>query len=161
MNIDQNEFKNKELIVRKTIVSFLEKLFTFLEYDISHERIKIVLYDEKGYETKSEEFIKDVYDAYVYLLRNSSNAFTSKLLNRFFFIYFGEVIDDNVTKRIVTNYFDYLNKPLLESAVDFHIDVFKICDSFKEKDRIIISLVLFNVFLVRNGIPTIKMSVVE
>ena len=161
MNIDHNEFKNKELIVRKTIVSFLEKLFTFLEYDISHERIKVVLYDDKGYETKSEEFIKDVYDAYVYLLRNSSNPFTSKLLTRFFFIYFGEAIDDNVTKRIVTNYFDYLNKPILESAVDFHIDVYKICDSFKEKDKIIISLILFNVFLIRNGIPTIKMSVVE
>ena len=157
MNI--KKFENKELYVRKVLVSFIEDVFNFLGYNVEHDRIKKVLYAEDSFKSIDEEKIKRVYDAYIYLVFNAKNPLTNQILNTFFYIYFGKEIDTNISLRIASKFFDFIDKPIIESATDFHICVFNEIDFINEEDKLIISLIFFNYFLIKNNIPTIRMMV--
>lgn len=157
MNI--KKFENKELYVRKVLVSFIEDVFNFLGYNLEHDRIKKVLYAEDSFKSIDEEKIKRVYDAYIYLVFNAKNPLTNRILNTFFYIYFGKEIDTNISLRIASKFFDFIDKPIIESATDFHICVFNEIDFINEEDKLIISLIFFNYFLIKNNIPTIRMMV--
>lgn len=157
MNIKKLE--NKELYVRKVLVSFIEDVFNFLGYNLEHDRIKKVLYAEDSFKSIDEEKIKRVYDAYIYLVFNAKNPLTNRILNTFFYIYFGKEIDTNISLRIASKFFDFIDKPIIESAIDFHICVFNEIDFINEEDKLIISLIFFNYFLIKNDIPTIRMMV--
>lgn len=157
MNI--KKFENKELYVRKVLVSFIEDVFNFLGYNLEHDRIKKVLYAEDSFKSIDEEKIKRVYDAYIYLVFNAKNPLTNRILNTFFYIYFEKEIDTNISLRIASKFFDFIDKPIIESATDFHICVFNEIDFINEEDKLIISLIFFNYFLIKNNIPTIRMMV--
>lgn len=157
MNI--KKFENKELYVRKVLVSFIEDVFNFLGYNLEHDRIKKVLYAEDSFKSIDEEKIKRVYDAYIHLVFNAKNPLTNRILNTFFYIYFGKEIDTNISLRIASKFFDFIDKPIIESATDFHICVFNEIDFINEEDKLIISLIFFNYFLIKNNIPTIRMMV--
>ena len=157
MNI--KKFENKELYVRKVLVSFIEDVFNFLGYNLEHDRIKKVLYAEDSFKSIDEEKIKRVYDAYIYLVFNAKNPLTNQILNTFFYIYFGKEIDTNISLRIASKFFDFIDKPIIESATDFHICVFNEIEFINEEDKLIISLIFFNYFLIKNNIPTIRMMV--
>ena len=157
MNI--KKFENKELYVRKVLVSFIEDVFNFLGYNLEHDRIKKVLYAEDSFTSIDEENIKRVYDAYIYLVFNAKNPLTNRILNTFFYIYFGKEIDTNISLRIASKFFDFIDKPIIESATDFHICVFNEIEFINEEDKLIISLIFFNYFLIKNNIPTIRMMV--
>lgn len=157
MNI--KKFENKELYVRKVLVSFIEDVFNFLGYNLEHDRIKKVLYAEDSFKSIDEENIKRVYDAYIYLVFNAKNPLTNRILNTFFYIYFGKEIDTNISLRIASKFFDFIDKPIIESATDFHICVFNEIEFINEEDKLIISLIFFNYFLIKNNIPTIRMMV--
>ena len=157
MNI--KKFENKELYVRKVLVSFIEDVFNFLGYNLEHDRIKKVLYAEDSFKSIDEEKIKRVYDAYIYLVFNAKNPLTNRILNTFFYIYFGKEIDTNISLRIASKFFDFIDKPIIESATDFHICVFNEIEFINEEDKLIISLIFFNYFLIKNDIPTIRMMV--
>ena len=157
MNI--KKFENKELYVRKVLVSFIEDVFNFLGYNLEHDRIKKVLYAEDSFKSIDEEKNKRVYDAYIYLVFNAKNPLTNRILNTFFYIYFEKEIDTNISLRIASKFFDFIDKPIIESATDFHICVFNEIDFINEEDKLIISLIFFNYFLIKNNIPTIRMMV--
>ena len=156
MNIKLENFKDKEVFVRKNLVRFIENLFKFLGCNLDHDRFKKVLYAEDSFRSEDEERIKRAYDAYLYLLYNSKNPLTNKILNTFFYIYFEKEIDKNVSLRIATKYFQYVDKPVLESSVDFHIDVFNEIDCANDEDKLVISLIFYNYVLAKNNIPTSK-----
>ena len=153
MELNLSKFKNKEILVRKILAGFIEKLFNYLGYKLNHDRVKKVLYGEDSFNSNTEERIKRAYDGLIYLLTNSKNPLTNKILNTFFYIFFNKEIDSNVALRIVTKFFEYIDKPVIESSVDFHIDVFNEIDCANEEDRLIISLIMFNYFLAKNDIP--------
>lgn len=157
--MNMKKFENKELYVRKVLVSFIEDVFNFLGYNLEHDRIKKVLYGEDSFKSIDEEKIKRVYDAYIYLVFNAKNPLTNRILNTFFYIYFGKEIDTNISLRIASKFFDFIDKPIIESATDFHICVFNEIDFINEEDKLIISLIFFNYFLIKNNIPTIRMMV--
>ena len=157
MNI--KKFENKELYVRKVLVSFIEDVFNFLGYNLEHDRIKKVLYAEDSFKSIDEEKIKRVYDAYIYLVFNAKNPLTNQILNTFFYIYFGKEIDTNISLRIASKFFDFIDKPIIELVNDFHICVFNEIDFINEEDKLIISLIFFNYFLIKNDTPTIRMMV--
>ncbi len=155
--IDFSKYVNKELFVRKKMTNFIEKLFKFLGYSFDHDRYKNILYSEDNVRNQMEEKVKNSYDAYIYLLSNCKNTVTQKFLNTFFYIYFGKEIDSNVTLRIATKYFGFIDYPPFETAVDFHIQVYNEIDCANEEDKLIISLMFFNYLLVKNNIPTIRL----
>lgn len=154
---DLTKIKNKEVLIRKKMASFVEKICCYYGHNLAHDRFKKVAYNEDFFNTSDEEKAKRIFDSQLYLLLNSRNALTSKIINTFFYIYFGFEVDTNVALRIATKYFDYIDGPTIESATDFHIDVFNEIDCANEEDRTIISLIFFNYVLAKDSIPTIRL----
>ena len=78
--------KDKELVVRKRVVNFLEKIFKYLGYEFRHDNYKSVAYGETCFLTPLEERAKNYIDAFNYLLSNKNNILTSKILSKFIYI---------------------------------------------------------------------------
>jgi predicted nucleotidyltransferase len=145
---------NKEILVRKKITNFVEKIFKSYAYHFDHDRFKKVCYGEDCFRSLDEEKFKNYYDAYNYLLINNKNQLTNSLLNKFFFLIFGKQMDESLLLRIASNFFNYMDKPPLESAISFHLEVYQELD-FQEEEKTIISLMFFNYVLTKNNIPSI------
>lgn len=156
--VDFSRFFNTELLVRKTLAGFIEKLFNYFGCKPNHDEIKKVLYGDDRFHSPIEERMKNAYDAYLYLLFNAKNPLTNRILNSFFYIYFGKEIEPSVSLRIATDWFKYVDAPAIEGAVDFHTDAYNEIDFTLEEDKLIISLMLLNYCLVKNDIPTIQLT---
>ena len=117
--------KGKELIVRKRIVSFLEKIFKYLGYEFRHDNYKSVAYGEMCFLTPLEERSKNYIDAFNYLLSNKNNTLTSKILSKFIYIIKQEVIDEDILKRISSYYFYLDNSDELDKALKLNLFVYR------------------------------------
>lgn len=149
-------FENKEILVRKTIAGFIEKLFAYHGYGLNHDRVKKVCYNEDAPNSEIEERAKSSYDAFVYLLTNCKSPLTNRIVNTFFYLYFGKAIEESVALRITTRFFDYLDKEPFETASYFHIDVYDELDFCCEEEKLNISLMFFNYVLSKNNIPVLR-----
>ena len=147
--------KGKELIVRKRVVSFLEKIFKYLGYEFRHDNYKSVAYGEMCFLTPLEERSKNYIDAFNYLLSNKNNALTSKILSKFIYIIKQEEIDEDILKRISSYYFYLDNSDELDKALKLNLFVYKELDFMNHEERLVISLMMFNYCLVKSGIPCI------
>ena len=147
--------KGKELIVRKRIVSFLEKIFKYLGYEFRHDNYKSVAYGEMCFLTPLEERAKNYIDAFNYLLSNKNNALTSKILSKFIYIIKQEEIDEDILKRISSYYFYLDNSDELDKALKLNLFVYRELDFMNHEERLVISLMMFNYCLVQNNIPCI------
>lgn len=147
--------KGKELIVRKRIVSFLEKIFKYLGYEFRHDNYKSVAYGEMSFLTPLEERAKNYVDAFNYLLSNKNNAITSKILSKFIYIIKQEEIDEDILKRISSYYFYLDNSDELDKALKLNLFVYRELDFMNHEERLVISLMMFNYCLVQNNIPCI------
>lgn len=153
--IDITKYANKELFVRKKIASFIEKILRYFGNDIRHDTFKAVVYGEACAMTESEEIVKNYYDAYVYLLNNSKMVLSRDLLRKFFYIFGGVIADEALLTRISSTAFHTMNTPLIKKLVDMPIYIYKELADRPECERTMISLMFFNYYLVREGIPTI------
>lgn len=150
-----------ELIVRKTISQFIEKIFRYHGYDFNHNEYKKVVYNEREALNNTEEKLKCYYDAYMYLLNNSKTIFTNSLIKKFFYILKESVIDEAISNKIINSYF-YLNEePIIEKAIHFHFKVKDILYNYDELDKMIIPIMFLNYVLVKNDKPTFRFSLSE
>ena len=82
MNLDIN-LSNKQLIVRKKVVSFIKNYAKFNNTAFEYEHLKAVLYNEKKFINDEELHLKMLYDSFCYLLNNYKNI-NDEILNNFF-----------------------------------------------------------------------------
>lgn len=152
---------DKELIVRKKFASLIEKVLMNFGYDHDHDSYKDVVYQKKEAKTKFEIKGKMYYDAYCYLMANRNMVITISILKRFFYLILDEEVDERIildltTKLILLGEDDYI----LE-ACKYHIEVYKSLSFLEEEDRVLISLMFFNMILVKNNIPALHFVYVD
>ena len=150
------DVQNKELIVRKRTSAFLEKALIYRGYDFRHDDYKQIIYGEIGVRTPFEETVKNAYDAYWYLLTNAKNPLSTDVLKRFFYILDGKETDESALVRLATNYFNILDKPSIERAVEFHLFVYDEFRFASDDFKLIVPLMFFNYALVSCGFPTVR-----
>lgn len=150
------DVSSKELIVRKRVVNFIEKIFKYFGYDFYHDDLKMVLYSELPARTNLELKAKSYYDAYMYLLENRKSAITAKLLSKFFYLAIAKIIDDEKLRKISLNYYLYNNINIIDKALCFQNEIYNLLINEANETRILISLMFFNYELVRNNIPSIQ-----
>lgn len=158
MELNVNEYKNKELIVRKRIASFLKKVLLFSNYEFSYETYKRIIYNEIPCVSRQDFVIKSYYDGVWYFINNAKNPLTQKILQNFFNL-IDLNIDSNSLIQISSKLFELEDLPLLEKCVNFHMFVYDYLKDFNEEKRILVSLAVFNYLLVKNDIPCIDISV--
>ncbi len=149
-------FFDKELIVRKKLTSFIEKLFKYYKYDFEHNIFKKVVYGEDYFKTPLEEKFKTYYDAYYYLISNYQNPLTTGILNKFIFLIVDHEVDKSLLIKITSQYFS-LRFDLHEIILN-HLLLLQELTSFTDFDKLFISLSIFNYSLLKLNIPTLKFS---
>ncbi len=157
----RNLVKDKELIVRKRIVNFLEKIFKYLGYEFRHDNFKKVLYGEEMYVTPMEERAKNYLDAFNYLINNKNSVLTSLILSKFFFIMNHKEVDLNILKRLSSYYFYLDESSEIKKALKFHLYAFKEMCFLSHEERLVSSLILFNFVLLKNNIPCVQLVMQE
>jgi predicted nucleotidyltransferase len=153
--------KDKELVVRKRVVNFLEKIFKYLGYEFRHDNYKSVAYGETCFLTPLEERAKNYIDAFNYLLSNKNNILTSKILSKFIYIIKQEEIDVNFLRRISSYYFCLEKENELDKALKFNLYVYKELEFLNHEERLVISLMLFNYSLIQDNIPCVQLVMKE
>ena len=148
--------KGKELLVRKRMATFLEKLLRYFGHDFRHDLYKQIVYAEADCQTPLEDRIKNYYDAYVYLLNNHKNPFSQDVFKRFLYILTGKEADYALLVRVTSLYYHLNDLAPIEKAIEFHMQAFNAMPEFGEELRTIVSLMLFNYTLVKDGIPAVK-----
>lgn len=148
--------ENKELIVRKKISSFFEKIIHFCQYDYNRDRLKKIMYAETPCETKFEEKIKNYLDGFLYLLSNRQNPVTKVLLQKFFYLLLGKEIEEFIALKLATAYFFHSEMGPIEKAMHYHLVVYQTLVSFEERDRFFISLLFLNFVFVKHNIPCVS-----
>lgn len=152
----QLETQNKELIVRKRMVAFLEKALRFFGYDFRHDDYKKIVYAESACKTPFEEKVKSMYDAYYYLLSNAKSPLSSDILKKFFFLWNEIEPNETMLIRMTTKFFGLIDMPMIEKAIEYHLYIFsELCD-WKDDERTIVSLMFFNYALVKSGVPSLR-----
>ena len=158
MNNLKEKFIDKELMVRKKIAGFLEKLFWFCNYDLSHNNYKAIFYNEKECETIKEEKVKDYFDAYNYLLQNHKNPLSVRRLKKFFYLLDIDNISESILIEIVSIFFYRNDLSPVVKAVDFHIFIYEKLKAINEEYRFIISLMFLTYSLLKDGVPCFQIN---
>mgnify|MGYP003293112366 CR=1 FL=1 len=147
--------KDKELLVRKRINLFLEKVLRFLGYDFRHDIYKGITCFEIAVDTEFEEKIKNYYDAFIYLLNNNKNPLTISRLKKFFYILYGIEFEETLLIRLTSKLFHINELSLIEKTIEYHLYVYSQLSFLHENDRTIISLMFINYILTNNDIPCV------
>lgn len=143
-----------ELIVNKKSASFIEKLLNHFGYDLEHINYKNIIYGKIYPKTKRLEFIKNVYDAYKYLLMNSHSLFSYKTLRRFYFIITENILDENIIDSLINKYYKPHTLDNLSHIIEMY---FYIEQLFKDdENKSLISYLYLNAMLVGNGYLPIR-----
>ena len=138
MNEIEVRTMNFEPLVRKRIASFVERILQCLGYDFRHEIFKGIVYAEVEVKTSTEAWIKNCYDAFLYLISNYKNPCSEELLNKFFYILKGKEVSNMITARISSKYFWLLDLPTLEQAIELHNIAYQELFEFEEKRKTMI-----------------------
>ena len=146
-----------ELVVRKKISQFIEKEFRYFGYDFNHDEYKKIVYGEKGFTTPLEERLKSYYDACMYLLSNAKSPLTRQIINKFYYLVFGEPLNELTLLSIQTKLIELSELSPIEKACEFHMYVYERLDYLCLLERQIVSLMFMNYVLVKNDIPAIKL----
>lgn len=149
------KIKGKEILVRKKLVALIEKVLRYYGDDMEHDTFKAILYGECGARTKSEDTVKNYFDAYMYLLSNAKSSMTAERLGKFFFILGDKPANEILLTRISSMIFKTIDEPFLKKLVIIPKCVYRELHAYGELQRTMISLMIFNFVLVREGIPTI------
>ena len=145
------------LISRKKVSQFIEKQFRYFGYDFNHDEYKKIVYGEKDFTTPLEEQLKSYYDAYMYLLNNAKNPLSKKILNNFYFLIFGEELNELMSLSIQSKLIEICELSPIEKACEFHMFVYEKLDYLSILERQIVSLMFMNYVFVKCKVPAIKL----
>lgn len=148
--------KNKELIVRKRVASFLEKLLRYYHNDyLRHDIYKGIVYSEIEPITIEEEKYKNYYDSIMYLLSNKTRPLSKEVLSRFFYLLYRTNIKENTLSVLASKFFFLSDEDIIDKIINYHLIAYENLDELDEMDRTIVSLTFINYLLVKNNIPCI------
>lgn len=144
MNLDIN-LSNKQLIVRKKVVSFIKNYAKFNNTAFEYEHLKAVLYNEKKFINDEELHLKMLYDSFCYLLNNYNNI-NDEILNNFFNL----LKEYNLDLQIINNILTTIN---LNNFSFCLLNIYKIT-----KRNTFVFLCLFELSLLLCNIPIIVLN---
>ena len=144
MNLDIN-ISNKQLIVRKKVVSFIKNYAKFNNTAFEYEHLKAVLYNEKKFINEEELYLKMLYDSFCYLLNNYKNI-NDEILNNFFNL----LKEYNLDFQIINNILTTINLSNFSFCL---LNIYKIT-----KRNTFVFLCLFELSLLLCNIPIIVLN---
>lgn len=95
---------NKENEI-KNFYRLVEYVSRLTGIDMSHERLKQIIFDYYQCETKQELEVKKFAEAYLYLLNNTNQSLTTEILRKTFYLLTDEVLNQEVLDELIELYY--------------------------------------------------------
>jgi len=157
MNFSPLTFKNDiELSVSKTNFSFLKHLFCWYEgKEFSYYLYKRIAYQTQVPTNDKERKYLCFNQAYKYLLEHAQESNKETIIKTFFQMLFGH----NILIEGIENIFDTSDIKIrsFEDLCDYQVTISSRLP-FSKQDNMMVSLMIFNVHLLKNGYRTIKIT---
>ena len=147
------DIKTKEIIVRKKVSRFIEKLINHLGLNINYQLYKEIIYREKACENEMEVEVKNIYDSFVYLISDYNNELLEYRLRRFLYLILGEKVNEEIINEIVNLSFTLRKKDVIESSSKVFIKSLNLFNEYGEVKSKLISFSLLQYELLKKGIP--------
>lgn len=150
--------QEKEILVRKRTSAFIEKLLNHSGYDFHHDEYKQIIYGETDCKTPFQTMVKNLYDAYTYLISNAKSPLSSGILKRFIYILEEKEPKEDFVLRMTSKLFQLLDSPMLEKAIEYHMYVYDSMKWLEKSTRTMVALMFFNYILAKEDNPTISFA---
>lgn len=116
--------------IRKNNCKLFECFFKSKDMaSFNHYYLKGLMYNEIKPKSINDCLIKQLYDGYNYLLINSVNNLEERIINRFFYLLDGIVLDTNIILKLQTKYLLCEESPI-EKSIELMIDIINIVDEY-------------------------------
>lgn len=160
MNYKQlkKRFSESELLISKKNVRFIEMLFKILKYDIDHDSYNKIIYGKKTTVTQQEKFIKSVYDAYMFLITNRKNDFSSTLIKKFYYLFKYKILDEDIALKLQSKYYAPSDFEPIEKIVDMHFYIYELFSFESDEVQILLAFIILNYLLYSYDLITIKIT---
>ena len=122
--------------IRKNNCKLLECFLKTTDIErFNHYYLKNLMYNEIKPKSITDCYIKQLYDAYNYLLVNSMSNLEERIIKRFFYIFNEIELDRNIILDLQTNFLLIDENPI-EKSVSLLIDIVKIIDNLNISDNL-------------------------
>lgn len=122
--------------IRKNNCKLFECFFKTTDIErFNHYYLKNLMYNEIKPKSITDCYIKQLYDAYNYLLVNSMSNLEERIIKRFFYIFNEIELDRNIILDLQTNFLLIDENPI-EKSVSLLIDIIKIIDNLNISDNL-------------------------
>lgn len=145
---------NKREIYFKDIPSFISKIVDHLGYQIHIMQIKEMYSGTLEVYSQEEEKIKDYIDTYFYLLNNTSNCISERIINKSFYILTNKKVNKEKVLNILKEYHSIKEKLNLAKIIKYSYLISLLVRN--KKDQYIYFLMMINYFLAYNHYKLIK-----
>ena len=112
-----------EKINIKLYYRFVKYVSKMLKNELPHERYKLITFDEYNAQTKVEKRVKRLAEAYLYLMNNVNQTLDEKIIETTYFILTHELLEKEITKKILKEYYKNYGETSHYLAVLIHLNV--------------------------------------
>lgn len=151
------KFKNCEIDNRKHRLSFVQRLCEYLAFDVPYTRYKSLVLGNSRPESLNELKVKNVCDAYHYLVANPKSFFGETLLKKFYYLMTENELDREIALNLQSFYHDFDDKPILVKIIDLHFRVYQVFYSHDEGEKTIIAFLLLNYLLIVHHLAPVRL----
>lgn len=128
--------------------------------NFNHYYLKSLMYNEIKPKSINDCLIKQLYDAYNYLLVNSTSNLEERIIKRVFFIIDEIIIDPTISLQLQTKYLLFEDNDI-EKSIELMIDIIKIIDSqnvskFIKDSKKLIGVLFLNYSLIHHNMFSIN-----
>lgn len=107
----------------KNFYRFVEFTSKLLGVDLPHERFKLIILDNFKAESKTEGKVKSFADAYLYLINNTNQSLTAKIIKKAYFLLTDIMLDDEKCKNILEEFYKHYDETSHYLAALMHFAV--------------------------------------
>lgn len=85
----------------KYFYRFIEFISKMLKVDLPHERFKLIILDNFKAESQTEVKVKNLSDAYLYLINSFNQSLTSKIIKKAYYLLSDMMLEEEVCQKIL------------------------------------------------------------
>ena len=138
----------------KEIPAFITKIINHIGYQLQIFQVKDMFNLNYEVFSKEEEKVKDYLDTYIYLLNNSSNIISLKIISKSIYLLNNQRIKKERIEKIISNFISIKQEVNVMKIIDVSYQLSRLIRN--KKDQYIYFLMLINYLLIHYEFKLVK-----
>lgn len=135
------------IISTKSYYRFVEFVSKLNGNGLNHERFKLIALDLIEAQTKDEKSAKRVSDAYLYILTNIKQSFSSSIIANTYYLLTETLLAEPIIDKILNNYYIHSNEDTYLRVMYMQKEILK----HNVDNKVILSFLISNFIMLKSG----------